>query len=89
MTIYLDTSIPNALHHEPADRKETTSLLFSRILPLYDVFISELIVAELQAIPDSGLRKELVELVNPFHVLPIRPNAEALAGEYLKYLNIP
>lgn len=88
-TLYLDTSIPNALLHEPEDRKETTSLLFSQILPQYDVFISELTIAEIQATPDASLREKLVKLVDPFHVLPIHPNAEALAKGYLNYLQIP
>jgi len=88
-TIYLDTSIPNALIQEPEERKETTSRLFSQVLPRYDVFISELTLAEIRATPDSGLRSHLVELVSQFQVLSISSDAEALSREYLKYLKIP
>ncbi|MGQ9625792.1 MAG: PIN domain-containing protein [Anaerolineae bacterium] len=88
-TIYLDTSIPNALIQEPEERKETTSMLFSQILPKYEVFISELTLAEIRATPDLELRNRLVELVGQFQVLSISSEAEALSREYLKYLKIP
>jgi len=88
-TIYLDTSIPNALFQEPENRRETTSLFFSEILPRYEVFISELTVAELKATPDVNLRNRLVDLTSHFQILPISSNAEVLSNEYLKYLKIP
>ena len=88
-TIYLDTSIPNALFQEPDERKETTSRVFSQVLPKYEIFISELTVAEIRATPDSALRNKLVELVSQFQVLPTSSDAEVLSREYLKYLKIP
>ncbi len=57
-TIYLDTSIPNALFKEPEERKETTSRFFSQVLPKYEVFISELTLAEIRATPDSELKNQ-------------------------------
>jgi predicted nucleic acid-binding protein len=89
VTIYLDTSIPNALIQEPQERKEATSQLFSQILPKYEVFISELTLAEIRATPNAGLRNHLVELVNQFRVLAISSDAEVLSREYLEYLKIP
>jgi len=88
-TMYLDTSVPNALIQEPEERKEITSQLFSQILPNYEVFISELVLAEIRATPDTGLRNQLIELVGKFQVLSISSSAEALSREYLKYLKIP
>lgn len=88
-TIYLDTSIPNALIREPEERKETTSRLFSQVFANYEVFVSELVLAEIKATPDTGLRNRLIESVSKFQVLPISLNAEALSQEYLKYLKIP
>lgn len=87
-TIYLDTSIPNGLIQEPEERKETTSWLFSQALPNYEVFVSELVLAEIRATPDMGLRNRLIESVSKFEVLLISSNAEALSREYLKYLKI-
>lgn len=88
-TLYLDTSSPNALFQEPEERKETTSRFFSEVLPRYELFISELTLAEIRATPDSGLKKQLIELVGQFQVLSVSPDAEALSREYLKYLKIP
>ncbi len=88
-TMYLDTSILNALIREPAERKEMTSRFFSQILPNYEVFISELVLTEIGAAPDSELRDRLVKLVRPFQVLSVSLNAEALSREYLKYLVFP
>lgn len=88
-TIYLDTSVPNALTQDPEERKETTFRLFSQILPNYRVFISELVLAEIRATPNAGLRNRLIELVGKFQVLSISSDAEALSREYLKYLRFP
>lgn len=88
-TLYLDTSSPNALFQEPEERKETTSRFFSEVLPRYELFISELTLAEIRATPDSGLKKQLIELVGQFQVLSVSSDAEALSREYLKYLKIP
>lgn len=88
-TMYLDTSILNALIQEPADRKEATSLFFSQILPNYEVFISELVLAEIRAAPDNELRNRLMKSVSQFQVLSVSSSAEALCREYLKYLSIP
>lgn len=88
-TIYLDTSIPNALFQEPEERKEATSWLFSQVLHKYEVFVSELTLAEIRATPDSGLKNQLIELVGQFQVLSASSDAEALSREYLKYLKIP
>ncbi|MEM2984996.1 MAG: PIN domain-containing protein [Candidatus Jordarchaeaceae archaeon] len=88
-TMYLDTSSLNALIQEPAERRETTSRFFSQVLPNYEAFISELVLAEIGAAPDSELRDRLVKLVRPFQVLSVSSNAEALSREYLKYLSIP
>jgi len=88
-TIYLDTSIPNALFQGPEDRRETTSRFFSEILLKYEVFISELTVAEIKATPDINLRNQLVDLMSHYRVLPVSSNAEALSAEYLKYIKIP
>ena len=88
-TMYLDTSIPNALFQDPEERKKITSLFFSQILPRYKVFVSELTLAEIKATPDSNLRNRLVKLVDHFQVLPTSSDAELLSKEYLKYLKIP
>lgn len=59
------------------------------MLSEYEVFISELTLAEIKATPDLILRDRLAGLVNEFPVLPISSGADELSKEYLKYPKIP
>lgn len=49
----------------------------------YEVVISEMTVAELERHPDEVRRTEFLNLIRPFTVLPVTPEAEALADEYV------
>lgn len=89
VSLYLDTSIPNALFKTPEERKEATSLFFQEIIPRYEVFVSELVVGEIEATPDTAHRNLLLNSVKNFSVLLASTEAEKLAGEYLKYIKIP
>jgi hypothetical protein len=53
------------------------------------VFISELVLGEIEATPDSKLRAQLTDSIKGFSVLLVSTEAERLAQEYLKYLHIP
>jgi len=88
-TKYFYTSVPNALFKEPEQRKEITKIYFEEILPKYDVFVSELVVAEIDAIPDNAFREKILATIKEFTVLSISSQAEQVAREYLKYLKIP
>lgn len=89
VALYLDTSVPNALFEDPARRRQITEDFFQNIIPKYDVYISELVRAEIKATPDEKLRNILLHTVKDFLILPISPQAEELAREYIKYLKIP
>jgi hypothetical protein len=54
VSLYLDMSVPNALFIMPEDRKEATSLFFQETAPKHEVFISELVVGEIEATPDDA-----------------------------------
>jgi predicted nucleic acid-binding protein len=88
-TIYVGTSTPNALFHPPEERREATRRFFNEVVPTYDAFISELCLAEIRATPEMELRDELLATVQGYEVLPVAVEAEELAREYLKYLDIP
>lgn len=89
VALYLDTSIPNALFREPLERREFTSLFFQEIVPKSEVFISELVLDEIEATPEPKLRTLLLKSIEGFSVLPVSPEAEKLSPEYLKHLRIP
>jgi len=89
VSLYLDTSVPNALFRMPEDRKEATSLFFQETAPKHEVSISELVVGEIEATPDNAHRTRLLNSVKNLSVLPVSAEAETLADEYLKYIKIP
>ena len=89
VTLYLDTSIPNALFQEPEERRRKTEAFFQIALPRFEAFVSGLVLAEIEATPNEEERRRLSQAVNKFSVLPVSPEAEQLAEEYLKYLRIP
>ncbi len=73
----------------PVDRKEATSLFFQETAPQHEVFISELVVGEIEATPDEAHRTRLLNSVKNLYVLPVSVESEKLADEYLKYIKIP
>jgi predicted nucleic acid-binding protein len=73
----------------PEDRKEATLLFFQETAPKHEVFISELVVGEIEATPDDAHRTRLLNSVKNLSVLPVSAEAEKLADEYLKYIKIP
>jgi len=73
----------------PEDRKEATSLFFQETAPKHEVFISELVVGEIEATPDNAHRTRLLNSVKNLSVLSVSVEAEKLADEYLKYIKIP
>ena len=89
VSLYLDTSVPNALFRMPEDRKKATLLFFQETAPKHEVFISELVVGEIEATPDDAHRTRLLNSVKNLSVLPVSAEAEKLADEYLKYIKIP
>lgn len=90
ISLYLDTSIPNALFLEPDDwRREVTELFYTEIIPASHVFISELLLDEINATPDKRLRKLLMDSVAGFQIIKKSSSTESLAKEYLRRLKIP
>lgn len=57
---------------------------FWESLKNYQVFISELVTEEIDAAKEAFRQKMLVS-VNPFQILKINPEAEALADQYLQF----
>jgi predicted nucleic acid-binding protein len=88
-SVYLDTSVLNALFQEPVERKQTTQRFFEEALPLYDAYTSDLVIAEIEATEDADLQRRLLEKVEQCEVLPVAPGAKELSREYLRYLRMP
>ena len=89
--LYLDTSVPNALHDQKKpDRSELTRGFWKR-LSEYEVCISEITLEELRRTKEIDPQKEqlLLELVEGFAILPSTKDAEKLANLYIRHGVIP
>ena len=81
--IYLDTSVISALFDERTPERLTmTSALWSKLND-YEVFISELVLEELER-ANEQIKNKLFSAVKDFIVLKISKEAEELAEIYVK-----
>ena len=81
--VYLDTSVISALFDERTpERLMMTSVLWSK-LNEYDVFISELVLEELER-ANEQVRIKMFSAVKDFSVLKLSKEAEKLADIYVK-----
>ena len=81
--IYLDTSVISALFDERTpERLAMTSVFWSK-LEDYDVFISELVLEELER-ANEQVRDKMFSVIKDFTVLKISQEAEKLAQIYVK-----
>ncbi len=89
--VYLDASVPSAYfdsrekERQRITRKWWKEVLFNR----YEVYISELVDAELRDTKDEVRRKELLELVKNIKRLEITEESEGLAKIYIESGIIP
>jgi predicted nucleic acid-binding protein len=90
-TIYLDTSVVNFLFADDApEKKEITVDLFDNFIKLgiYDTYISEYVVAEINQTTNIGERNKLLKVIvdYPIEVIPVEKPDEIgfLAQTYLE-----
>ncbi|MEW6378264.1 MAG: type II toxin-antitoxin system VapC family toxin [bacterium] len=90
LKIYFDTSVPNAyIDSRNPIRQEITKNLWEK-LQQYEIFISDLVVEEIEATGDEVKKKHLLDLVKGFERLTSRgEEIEALTEEYIKGRIIP
>lgn len=83
--IYLDTSVPSAYYDEKKqERQGITQVWWEGLNERYEVYISEIVEAEINATPDLELRAKIYNLVRNFKVLEVTAEVRNLAGEYIK-----
>ncbi len=84
LRIYLDTSVISA-YVDPRDRgRQELTRQFWEQLPGYAPHICPIVVEEISNTPDMARRKEMLELVAPFAVLPWEEEMERLARGYIE-----
>lgn len=87
--IYLDTSVISALYDDRnPERQELTAIFFEKIDD-FDVFISEIVLAEIERIKTEDLKKKMRKRAINYKILKINEATRKLASEYIKNNAIP
>ncbi|MFZ5829214.1 MAG: type II toxin-antitoxin system VapC family toxin [Planctomycetota bacterium] len=82
--VYLDTTVPSAYFDDRApDRQRLTREFWHERMPGYNPVVSVLVIAEIRDTPNSDRRRGMELLTESLPVLPITPDAESLADEYV------
>lgn len=94
LRIYLDTSVINFLFADDApDFKRVTEQFFQNCALLYNLYISDLVIMEIDRDPDKEHRQQLMEIIgnNPITILGTdnTDEIELLANKYIQRGVIP
>ncbi len=88
--LYLDTSVPNAYFDEKNPYRQEITRQFWLKLKEYQVFISDLVIKEMEATGDEKLRENLINLVKDFESLSTKSeDNRILSEEYVSRRIIP
>jgi predicted nucleic acid-binding protein len=86
--VYLDTSVISALYDKRTPERQSLTEQMWKSLRDYDVYISEIVLDEINAASDE-LKETLLSAVEGFTVLKLTDEIEELAAEYVKQGIIP
>lgn len=82
--LYLDTSVPSAFYDGGKQERKELTQEFWKKLEKYEVYISTLVIDELNQVKDKILREKLLRLVKRYEKLKSNKKSENLADEYIK-----
>jgi len=96
LKMYLDTSIISFMYADDAPEKQSlTNEFFKKYLSVYEVYVSSLVLTEIENTQDAALRRKLLDIVKEFDlaVINIEPEGQErifdLARMYVKERIIP
>lgn len=87
--VYLDTSVISALFDEKNPERQNLTKKFFELRKRFDVYISEVVLAEIDDTRDVDLKGKLRDTATSFEILPIDEESRKLASEYVKHGAIP
>jgi len=87
--VYLDTSVISALFDEKSPEMMYWTQEFCKSKKDFNIFISDVVLTEIQETPDSQLRRNMSKEIEGMNVLEIDEKAEWLSNEYVRYGAIP
>jgi len=84
LKIYLDTSIPNAYFDDKNPFRKEITKEFWKKLDDYEIFVSDLVISEIEDTKDELRKRNLLALINKFNVLSSsEEDIRSLAEEYV------
>lgn len=87
--VYLDTSVVSALFDERNPERQKLTEEFFAASDKYEVSVSSITILEVQNTPDASLRRKMAAFIEPFQILEIDTEVEALVNEYIRYQAVP
>jgi predicted nucleic acid-binding protein len=87
--IYLDTSVISAYFDERNPERKFLTELFFKQIEMFDAYVSEVVLAEIDDTRDLQLRAKLRDKAISLKVLPIEEESRTLTDEYVKHEAIP
>ena len=87
--VYLDTSVISALFDAKNPERQNLTQKFFKQAKTFDVYVSEVILAEIDNTREAQLRGKLRDVSISFEVLSVDEESRRLATEYVKQGAIP
>jgi len=84
LKLYLDTSVISALFDERNPERKSLTESFFKEIKNYEVYVSEITIAEIQKTPDQEIKEKMNEEMTKFLVLTISDEIEELAKEIIQ-----
>lgn len=87
--VYLDTSVVSALFDKRNPERMNLTRNFFDNSHLFEIIISELTVAEIEATPDSILRNKMRAQINSFKIVDLPSGVNKLTDEIIRHGAVP
>ena len=87
--VYLDTSVISALFDEKNPERQDLTKGFFRKIESFEVYISDVVLAEIDNTKDVQLKGKLRKTAVSFEILSIDEETRRLANEYVRHNAIP
>jgi len=86
---YLDTSVLSALFDDKNPERKNLTRIFFNQTENFQIFISDLTLAEIERTVNVQLKRKLQKLVDKFDVVKTNDDVERVAEEYIKQGAVP
>jgi len=87
--VYLDTSVLSALFDDKNPERKNLTRIFFNQTENFQIFISDLTLAEIERTVNVQLKRKLQKLIDKFDVVKTNEDVERVAEEYIKQGAVP